>query len=489
MQAGQALYALESEQTEAERIAAMRVVNDGLYTIESVDKPGNALDVDDSSTKAGASVLPSKRKASIRSQKWIVLQDGKTGYYRIRNLNSRLFLSVAGKAKGNAAFKQAKSSASKTQLWEIVQGEAGIIVKSAAHPKLALTFVKGKGGTTKILLKKVNRKLAQQCRLRKANPIEDGRSYFIRSALSPKQGLAIGENYKKTGAKYLLAKRSSAKTQKFRVKKTGASYSMQCVKSCKYVSAAKGSLKQAANAKGKASKWSFVLDLNTATYAIKSTSADSYVDASNGSLSLKKLSEDAPGEAQRFILVSTYGFTVFLDAGHGRNSSGWGVYDPGAEGCGYEEADLTKDLAKRIETKLEGSDVRVFNGTQYSVPYWQRNGKARSLGCDIVLSIHFNADGGSSTATMLGSRSSAASSKFNTIIHKRLVKSTGLPDGGTMHRGDITVVNGSVPAVLMEVCFIDNYGSLHRYLNRRDAVATSLAEGVVAASKQPALQR
>ena len=473
-----------AEDEQAARIASMAVVKDGLYYLGSVSNPGFAVSVADDSAKAGAKVVPAGRTEGNWSQKWLVVQDKSTGYYTLRNMRSRMVLMVAGKAKSGAALKQAKASSALTQRWELVKVGARLQFCSAANPKLALALVETKSGVLKLVLKPAKAAASQQFRLRKAAPVEDGHSFFVRSAAYPKKSLAVKGASKKAKAKIVLAKRSSAKTQKIRLKKAGESYRLQCVQSCQFVRASKGILRQTAGVSGKAKKWKLVLDLETGTFKIKSVSTGKFVDATAGKLTLRARAAGVSDKAQRFILVPTYGFTVFLDAGHGSNAAGWGIYDPGAEGSGYDEAPLTKDLANRIEEALSGNVVRVFNGVDYSVPYWQRNAKARSLGCDAVLSIHFDAGGGSTTSTMVGTQGASGSSAFNSIIHRKLVG-----DGGTSHRSDITVVNGSVPAVLMEVCFIDNSSSLHKYLNRRSSVAASLAEGIVEASRLPALLR
>lgn len=493
LQAGQSSESGETEQSaeeqQAARIATMAVVKDGLYYLGSTSKPGFAVSVADDSVKAGAKVVPAGRTVGNWSQKWLVVQDKSTGYYTLRNMRSRMVLAIAGKAKSGAAVKQVKASNALSQRWELVKEGVYLRFRSASNPNLALALVETKNGTLKFALRPADAVANQRFRLRKAEPIEDGHSFFIRSAAYTKKGLAVKGASKKSKAQIVLAKRSSVKEQKFRLQKTGASYRLQCVQSCQFMRASKSVLRQTAGASGKAKKWKLVLDLGTGTFKIKSVSTGKFVDATAGKLALRARATGVSDKAQRFILVPTFGFTVFLDAGHGRNAAGWGVYDPGAEGSGYDEAPLTKDLANRIEEELVGSDVRVFNGVDYSVPYSQRNAKARSLGCDAVLSIHFDAGGGSTTSTMVGTHGASGSSAFNSIIHRKLVESVGLSDGGTSHRSDITVVNGSVPAVLMEVCFIDNSSCLHKYLNRRGSVAVSLAEGIIEASKLPALQR
>ena len=480
-QEGNASTELSAQETQAQRIARMAVVKDGLYHLTSVAKPAYGVAVSGDSVKAGARVGVFADSEASWAQKWILVQDKVSGYYTVRNLGSRLFLTVAGKAREGSKVKQAKHAQTLRQLWRpYVKGEK-IQLRSAAVPELALRVVRTQGNKLELRLG-VAKGAARTSRFwfSQTEALQDGMSYFIRSNAYPSKNLALKGASLASGAKIVLGRRANAKSQKFRLVKAGKSYRIQSDKSCKYLKAFTRSIVQSELAAGKAEKWRVSLDLGTGAFEIKSTRNGRFVDATGGKLALRP---KANAKKRLFVLTPTYGFTVFLDAGHGKNASGWGVYDPGAEGNGRSEADLTRDLTARIASALKGSDIRVFNGSDYSVPYWQRNAKARSLGCDLVLSIHFDSDGSATTASMVGPNGAAGSRAFNAIIHPRLVASTGLRDGGTMNRGDITVVNGSVPSVLLEVCFIDDARSLRTYLSRRDDVAASLAEGVVEASR------
>ena len=57
-------------------------------------------------------------------------------------------------------------------------------------------------------------------------------------------------------------------------------------------------------------------------------------------------------------ITDIQGFKVYIDAGHGWNSSNNDSYDGGAEGCGYQEASLTQELAVSLTftpTMLSGA--------------------------------------------------------------------------------------------------------------------------------------
>lgn len=177
-------------------------------------------------------------------------------------------------------------------------------------------------------------------------------------------------------------------------------------------------------------------------------------------------------------------FVVYLDAGHGW---GGGTYDPGAIGNGYQEANLTSDLAARVLGFTRNmAGVQVVDGRSFGIPYWQRNPKAASLGADVVLSIHFNAVGRGGTMTLVGGGGRPArESLFNGIVHPRLVRALGLPDRGTIRRGDLAITNGRVPCVLAEICYIDHASDMRQYMSRRTAVAKALADSIAAAANDP----
>jgi N-acetylmuramoyl-L-alanine amidase len=77
---------------------------------------------------------------------------------------------------------------------------------------------------------------------------------------------------------------------------------------------------------------------------------------------------------------------VVLDPGHGG-------HDPGAMGRGLNEADLTLDVALRLETLLlaEGLEVVLTRRTDVYVPLEERTAIANRESADLFLSIHANA--------------------------------------------------------------------------------------------------
>jgi N-acetylmuramoyl-L-alanine amidase len=77
---------------------------------------------------------------------------------------------------------------------------------------------------------------------------------------------------------------------------------------------------------------------------------------------------------------------VVIDAGHGG-------HDPGAQARGLNEADLTLDLALRLEKLLQnepGLEVVLTRRTNVYIPLEERTAIANREGADLFLSIHAN---------------------------------------------------------------------------------------------------
>lgn len=182
---------------------------------------------------------------------------------------------------------------------------------------------------------------------------------------------------------------------------------------------------------------------------------------------------------------------IYLDAGHGWGSSSAGVYDPGALGNGYREADLTAELVKlTAQYALKQYGIAVYEniGTASTgVAYWDRQADALSRGCTSLVSIHFNASdtGGTGTESYIHPEEAAAgSSQLQSIMHKHLVAGVGITDRGKK-QARLSVCNGSetgLAATLLEVCFIDNSYDINTYMAKKDSIARELAAGLYEAA-------
>ena len=171
------------------------------------------------------------------------------------------------------------------------------------------------------------------------------------------------------------------------------------------------------------------------------------------------------------------GLTVYLDAGHGQNSSNNGAYDGGAQGSGYSEAELTKELANMVASEFRARGIKV-HVNDYGGWYKLRQAEAEQLGCDLFVSIHFNAGGGAGSETYIHLYHAAwKSSELQDRVHPALVSAMGRGDRG-QHAEEFAVLNGNVPAVLCEVCFIDNWSDMSAYQANKGNIARSVADSI-----------
>lgn len=194
--------------------------------------------------------------------------------------------------------------------------------------------------------------------------------------------------------------------------------------------------------------------------------------------------------ASFFLLASGYAIgnfesahatKVYIDAGHGGG-------DSGAVGNGYQEKNLTADMARRVESAIKAKRYDLDTYVNISgIPYYNRGSDAASRGCDIFVSLHMNSSGASSaTGTesyvyRTASKRNAHSIDLQNALHDRLVKATGLLNRGKKQE-DFAVCRAPMPSVLLEMAFISNPNDVRLFLLRRSAIANAIADGIAAFS-------
>ncbi|HIS40089.1 MAG TPA: cell wall-binding repeat-containing protein [Candidatus Aphodovivens avistercoris] len=173
-------------------------------------------------------------------------------------------------------------------------------------------------------------------------------------------------------------------------------------------------------------------------------------------------------------------FVLYLDAGHGWGDSGGDWMDPGAQGYG-SEYDLNVDLVNRIANVLRNQyGIKVYTNTDGGW-YKLRQAEAYELGCGAIVSIHFNAGGGTGTESYIHSYNAATKSDtLQDWIHDDLIEGTSLTDRG-QKSDELAILGGNVPATLLEIAFIDNANDMNIYNSRRDTVAACIARGIAEA--------
>lgn len=155
---------------------------------------------------------------------------------------------------------------------------------------------------------------------------------------------------------------------------------------------------------------------------------------------------------------------ILLSAGHGGTDCGSIGADNG------KEKDRTLELANLITSKLKqvGHQVTVKQ-EKNSSGNWNH---ANRNGFDYALSIHFNAFNGTATGTECLYKNAVGKASE---LSKRVANVLGIKDRGAKQRTDLYMMDIDFDA-LIEVCFHDNKGDLEIYNNKKNEVATVIAE-------------
>jgi N-acetylmuramoyl-L-alanine amidase len=210
---------------------------------------------------------------------------------------------------------------------------------------------------------------------------------------------------------------------------------------------------------------------------------------------------------------------VVIDAGHGGR-------DPGARVKGLNEADLTLDVAQRLEKLLltvRGVEVVMTRRHDVYIPLEERTAIANRAGADLFLSIHVNASRNTKAhgietyflnfapnpeAEAIAARENAGSSKtmhhlpdivkaialnnkidesrdFATLVQRsmfdRLKKTNREARSlGVKQAPFVVLIGATMPSVLAEISFLTNRreASLLRTPAYRQAIAEALFTGI-----------
>ncbi|MCM3719662.1 N-acetylmuramoyl-L-alanine amidase [Fictibacillus phosphorivorans] len=180
---------------------------------------------------------------------------------------------------------------------------------------------------------------------------------------------------------------------------------------------------------------------------------------------------------------------VIIDPGHGGN-------DPGAVNQGSFEKTYNLAIAKKIQAYLQNNyEVKVLmtRSSDTTVSLKERTDFANNQKADFFLSIHQNSGGGEGFESYVYPNVGAETKKMQNTIHARtaeVMRKYGARDRGKKQANFHVLRETKMPAVLLEVLFIDNVANL-ALLNRTDfqnevsaAIATGVAEGLSLKQKQ-----
>lgn len=170
---------------------------------------------------------------------------------------------------------------------------------------------------------------------------------------------------------------------------------------------------------------------------------------------------------------------VFINAGHDPLwLAGTEDYDPGACGCGLKENEVAAAVGELVEKYLlaAGCEVRSLQDESLS-------GICRAANrwpADLFISIHCNAYNKTAYGTeTLVYPDDAEGHGLARCIQRQIVDSIGTYDRGVKNRDNLAVLNGTnMPAVLVEMAFIDNEIDAELLRYKQDDFARAIARGV-----------
>lgn len=170
---------------------------------------------------------------------------------------------------------------------------------------------------------------------------------------------------------------------------------------------------------------------------------------------------------------------VFINPGHAPN----GNPDPGACGCGLRESDVVATVGRLVEGYLTaaGCEVKLLQSDSLS----EISDTANEWGADCFVSIHCNSASvdtarGVETYSFHGSPGGWG---LNKCIQRQIVGALEDIDEGFPNRGCRTanfhvIRETDMPAVLVELAFINNSEDAALLKNNTDDFARAIARGV-----------
>ena len=173
---------------------------------------------------------------------------------------------------------------------------------------------------------------------------------------------------------------------------------------------------------------------------------------------------------------------VYLNAGHDElELKGTYDYDPGAvnEEMGLYENEIALAVGKLVDhyLSLAGCEVKLLQSESLHRIYDEAN----DWGADLFISIHCNAFNGiaSGVETLTYPSDFEGYRLAGAIQHQITDTFPELTNRGLKARTDLAVLNGTdMPAVLVEMAFIDNEKDAVLLRDRQDDFARAIARGV-----------
>ncbi|KOR88845.1 N-acetylmuramoyl-L-alanine amidase family protein [Paenibacillus solani] len=171
--------------------------------------------------------------------------------------------------------------------------------------------------------------------------------------------------------------------------------------------------------------------------------------------------------------------TVVIDPGHG------GIKPGSVSISGIKEKAFNLDLSLKVEALLKKEkDINVVM-TRTDDSHLELSDRvkiANNLNADIFVSIHANSSTVSSPSGTETLYTRDSSKSLANIMHKHLIKATGLKDRSAKYSNLHVTRETTMPAVLLEIGFLSNKGDEAQLFN--DDFQNRVAQGIVAGIKE-----
>lgn len=179
-----------------------------------------------------------------------------------------------------------------------------------------------------------------------------------------------------------------------------------------------------------------------------------------------------------------YDKVLLLDAGHGGN-------DPGTSGNGLTEKTMNLTMVLKVKSYVESnSNIKVYlTRDDDSRPANADRAKTANQIADLMVSIHMNAGtaSASGTETLYAAHSNDGNGTLTSLqaaqaVQSRLPSALSTTNRGVKSRPDLLILNSTtVPAILIETCFLSNPGDALKISQAtyQDAAAKAIGDGII----------
>lgn len=167
---------------------------------------------------------------------------------------------------------------------------------------------------------------------------------------------------------------------------------------------------------------------------------------------------------------------VVIDAGHGGN-------DPGTNGGGWEEKDITLSVALKVQALLEEAEFEVImsRSDDTFIPLTDRAALTREYDAPIFVSIHCNAAENITSANGIetyAAPNDEGDAELAGYLQKQLITATGAKDRGVKTSRLVVLTHNPAPACLVEIGFMTNVAECAKITD--DTYQDTLAEAICA---------